>query len=354
MNLYDSKQEEQKVAEAIESGDEDFFDKMENFGYNKPLFDESENTAAVITDNPFAETVTIYNNDFDYYKQLFSQLESSNLMRNSDYEFNDLDTYLELSNTKELDNILYDMPKEAKPKVGELFKLTLNKDLVQEAIRNARKQKGDWAEFQILYDLHPAIKYYMTKLEASVPKDQALAAKLSTKLQKGTSWYILHGQVSNNLGQPVISDFFVVGYDGVKVIESLSIVAFLEKFGLNKNLFNEEISANELEMLHSNLPYVIQYAKNEKMKIEQEKLSESMLEKSVLYEKNLNRWKSASLKQLELNFIEYTDTAFARSKKQKEEEEIKTIADSSSQYMKDMIALDQEAYIKVMAVFFNA
>ena len=33
--------------------------------------------------------------------------------------------------------------------------------------------------------------------------------------------------------------------------------------------------------------------------------------------------------------------------------EINTIADGSSQYMKNMLALDQGAYIKVMAVFFN-
>ena len=46
-----------------------------------------------------------------------------------------------------------------------------------------------WAEFQILYDLHPAIKYYMTKLEASVPKNEALAAKLSTKLPENNIWY---------------------------------------------------------------------------------------------------------------------------------------------------------------------
>jgi len=121
-----------------------------------------------------------------------------------------MDAYLELANTKELNNILYDMPPESKPKVGELFKLTLDKDLVQNAIENARKKKGDWAEFQILYDLHPAIKYFMTKLEASVPKNQALAAKISSKISKGTAWYVLHGQVSNNLGQPVISDFFVL------------------------------------------------------------------------------------------------------------------------------------------------
>jgi SNF2 family DNA or RNA helicase len=352
MHLYDANEEEKLTIEAIEKGDESFLDKVENFDYSS-LFEDSENTSAVITDNPYEESITVFPNDYDYYKQLFGQLESSNLINNRDYEFNDKDAYLELANTKELNNILYDMPPESKPKVGELFKLTLDKDLVQEAIENARKKKGDWAEFQILYDLHPAIKYFMTKLEASVPKDQALAAKISSKIPKGTSWYVLHGQVSNNLGQPVISDFFVVGFDGKSIIESLSITAFIEKFELNTDLFTEEINNNELEILHKNLNPVIEFAQNSQMMDKQKDLTTIMQEKSTRFEEQLNRWKSTSLEQLELFFEDESDTVFARKRKEKQEEEIQTIADSSSQYMKDMVALDQEAYIKVMAVFFN-
>lgn len=349
MHLYDAHEEEKKVIKALTEGDNEFLD---NFDYIS-LFDESENTDAVISDNPYEEQITIYNNDFEYYKQLFSQLESSNLLRNSEYEFNEQDTYLELTNTKELNNILYDMPPESKPKVGELFKLTLDKDLVQEAIENARKKKGDWAEFQILYDLHPAIKFYMTKLEASVPKDLALAAKLSNNLPKGSAWYVLQGQVSNNLGQPVISDFFVIGFKE-EVIESLPITDFVEKFQLNQDLFNVEISESELQALHNNLPYVIEYAKTMKMKHKQEELSAEMLDKSIQYEEHLNKWKSNSLEQLEMNFKDVSETVFSKKRKENQELEILTIADSSSQYMKDMMALDQEAYIKVMAVFFNA
>lgn len=352
MHLHDANEEEKKTIEAIQEGDESFLDKVENFDYSS-LFDDSENTSAVITDNPYEEAVTVFPNDYDYYKQLFGQLESSKLIKNGEYEFNDMDAYLELANTKELNNILYDMPPESKPKVGELFKLTLNKDLVQDAIENARKKKGDWAEFQILYDLHPAVKYFMTKLEASVPKDQALAAKISSKIPKGTAWYVLHGQVSNNLGQPVISDFFVVGFDGNKVIESLTIAAFIEKFELNKELFTEDIKESELDLLHNHLPKVIDYAQHIQMKEEQDDLVNLMLGKAAKYEAHLNSWKDASLKQLEIHFEEVSDTVFSRKKREKQEEEIQTIADSSSQYMKDMVALDQDAYIKVMAVFFN-
>lgn len=351
MHLHDAKEEEKKTIDAIIEGDSSFLADSEKFDYSS-LFDESETTDAIISENPIEDSVSIYNGDFDYYHQLFSQLDSSNLIKNSEYEFNDKDQYLELCNTKELNTILYDIPDEAKPKVGELFKMTLDIDLVQDAIENARKKKGDWAEFQVLYDLHPAIKYYMTKLEASVPKNQALAAKISSKLPIGTAWYVLHGQVSNNLGQPVISDFFVVGING-GVVDCVSIGDFIQKFSLDDTLYNEEIKDVDLQILHKKLPVVIEFAKSERMKENQEHLKQTMGKKWVNYTDQLSKWKSNSLKQLEIDYQDVTETVFAKKKREKRAEEIETIADRSSQYMKDMLALDQEAYVKVMAVFYN-
>jgi len=348
MHLHDSHEEEKKTINAIENSDESFLDKIENFDYLAAL-----NTAAIVTDSPYKDPITIYKNDFSFYKQLLMQLESSRLINNSDYEITEEDTYIEFSNTKELNDILYDMPPEAKPKINELFKLTLNKDLVQRAIEEARKKKGDWAEFQILYDLHPVVKYYMTKLEASVPKEQALAVKLTSKLPESTAWYVLHGQVSNNLGQPVISDFFVVGYQENEIIESLPITDFIHKFKLDDSLFNENMSDDELEALHQNLVPVIDYATNKHMSKLQKELSEQLFLKAVEYEGKLQKWEAASVKQVEINFNELIETPAVKRRREKQMEEIETIVSKSSQYFKNLLALNNEAYIKVMAVFFN-
>lgn len=353
MQLYNAKEEENKVIEAIEKQDEDFLEEMESFDYGASIFEDKDTTDAIITENPLEKEISIFDNDFNYYKSLFNQLSSESLIKDSDYELNDQDEYLELNNTKELDKILYDLPPESKPNINDVFKLTIDKDKVQEAIEDARKKKGDWAEFQILYDLHPAIKYYMTKLEASVPKSEALAAKLSAKLPKNTSWYVLQGQVSNNLGQPVISDFFVVGISNDEVINSFSINDFIDKYKLDENLYTEEVNQDDLEVLHENLNVAISYASNIHMRKLQQVLSATMFNKAVEFEEHLIKWRAASIQQLEIKFENIDDTPRAKGKKEKQLSEINTIADGSSQYMKNMLALDQEAYIKVMAVFFN-
>lgn len=165
----------------------------------------------------------------------------------------------------------------------------------------------------------------MTKLDASVTKNQALAAKVSSKISKETAWYVLHGQVSNNLGQPVISDFFVLGFDGIKVIENQGIADFIEKFKLNNELFIEAISDDELNTLHSNLPKVIDYAQDVQMKKEQDTLINLMLDRASKYEEHLNKWKAASLEQMELRFEETADSAFSRKKKKNKNKKYKQL-----------------------------
>lgn len=355
MQLYNVNEEENIVIEAIEKQNEDFLEELENFDYGAAYMDGEDNTDAIISDNPYEKQITIFNNDFSYYMSLFNQLNGDGLIKPTDYSCNAEDEFLELNNTKELNKILYDLPSESKPKVNEVFKLTTNKDLVQQAIENARKKSDDWAEFQILFDLHPAIKYYMTKLESSVPKNQALAVKLSNKLPENSAWYILQGQVSNNLGQPVISDFFVVGVSDGKVSKCLPIVEFLEINKLKEELFDQQITNQELEKLQSNLKVVIEYAQQKHMKSLQGELSASMFEEMVKHEEKITKWQAASLEQLEMKFENTADTNFMKNRKEKELNEINSITSNSSQYLTNVMTLaGQEAYIKVMAVFFNA
>jgi hypothetical protein len=106
--------------------------------------------------------------------------------------------------------------------------------------------------------------------------------------------------------------------------------------------------------LQTQLSIAIDYAKEKHMRTMQNKLSGSMFDKLVQFEDKLIKWKSASLEQLEVKFENTADTNFMKSKKEKELVEINTISAESSQYIKNVLALDQEAYIKIMAVFFNA
>ncbi|MCA6471285.1 MAG: DEAD/DEAH box helicase [Chitinophagaceae bacterium] len=358
MKLYDANKEEQLVEQAIMNQNESFLEegnltsKMAGFDFNKLFANQDDSTPATITDNPYETNLTIYPSEAKFYSDLFEQLSSANQIKTEDVTVQD--GYLEILNTKDLNQILFDLPPESKPKVNQLFKLSLDKDLVQQAIENARKKKGEWAEFQILNELHPVVQYYMTKLEASVDKDVALVAK-TNRVPAKTSWFIFQAQVSNNLGQPVVADFLVVGLntDGCIFREPFHLIEFISEFKLQGTMHTENISANDLAALHKLLVGAVTSVTSY-MSAEQKKLEVKMETKLNEYEQKLANWKTDALEQLELDFSDKTITPFFTGKKDSKKREIETILSSTSQFNKDMTSLQGDAYLKVLAVFFNA
>jgi SNF2 family DNA or RNA helicase len=356
MKLYDSNKEEQLVEQAIMNQNESFLEdldiKMAGFDFNTLFANQDDSTAVTITANPYETNLTIYPSEAKFYSDLFEQLSSANQIKTEDVTVQA--GYLEILNTKDLNQILFDLPPESKPKVNQLFKLSLDKDLVQKAIEDARKKKGEWAEFQILNELHPVVKYYMTKLEASVDKDVALVAK-TNRVPAKTSWYIFQAQVSNNLGQPVVADFLVVGLntDGSIFREPFHLIDFINEFKLQETMHTENISENDLAALHKLLVRAVTSVTSY-MSTEQKQLEVKMETKLNEYEQKLANWKNDALEQLELDFSDKTITPFFSGKKDSKKREIETILSSTSQYNKNMTSLQGDAYLKVLAVFFNA
>ena len=262
--------------------------------------------------------------------------------------------YIEIVNTKDLNQILFDLPPESKPAIGSLYKLSLDKDLVQKSIEDARKKKGAWAEFQVLYDLHPVVRYYMTKLEASVDKDVALVAK-SKIFPAQTAWYIFQGQIANNLGQPVLSDFYVVGLnaDGTINRKTLDLNQFISEFKLTEKLFTETITDHDIANLQSILPDAVEWA-HSRMQEEQQLLEGNMETKMATYQTKMENWHAAAIEQLEIDFTDKSLGNYWAKMKDNKQREIETILSSSSQYFQDLTSLQGEPYLKVIAVFYNS
>ena len=353
--LYDSKSEEVKVEEAIIEQNEDFF-----FGFSVPdisdddLFGgDSDVTESFVESEPIVPELSLYSSDGDYYQDLIEQLKAEKLMGYDEAEFVD-PTYLEIKNTKELDRVLFDLPKESKPSLKDIYRLSLDKNTVQNSIAEARKKKGEWAKFQMLYDLHPVIRFLMTKLEASVDKEVALVARLA-KIPPATAWYIIHGQVSNNLGQSVISDFFVVPMklSGGLHKKPISLREFIQQYSIDEAMLTQQIEGDHLETLSEILPDVIEFAKMMHMDQKQQVKQLEMEKQLAVYQEKLKNWEKSAKDHLELAFAEIPQTGYIKRKIEDEERYVETIISKSSQYFKDLNSLNNEAHLKVIAVFYN-
>lgn len=354
MKLYDPEKEESLTIDALYKQDESFLDaSQENNGeYNfSTLFDDMDDaTDAVITTDPFETKLTIYPDESKFYTDLFDQLLAARQIQP-----NEIVTqlgYVEILNTRDLNKILYDLPPESKPDIGDLFKLSMDKKFVQQAIDRARKKKGTWAEFQILYELHPVVRYFMTKLEATVDKDVALVAR-TQKLPAQTAWYIFHAQVSNNLGQPVLADFLATGIcdDGSVFHAPYPLTTFIDEYHLDEQLHTQICTDPELELLQHNLLQAITETSNA-MRQKQSGLESELRQNLAAYEDKLQAWQNAAIEQLDL-FTHETYGHLWTHIRDKRQREIDTILNSSSQYFKNLTSLQGEAYLKVLAVFYN-
>ncbi len=354
MKLYDSKKEEQQIEKAIEQQQEDFLEDDSFFDLDMLFGEDSDITESFVEPDPLDQQISLYPHDGAYYQALIEQLQSDRLLAKGDAEFVD-SSYLEVKNTRELHRVLYDLPKEAKPALNDIYRLSLDSDTVQKAIADARRKKGEWAKFQVLYDLHPVVRYFMTKLEASVDKDVAPVAKLH-KLPPGSASFVLHGQVANNIGQAVISEFFVItlDFDGSLIRRPEKLADFVANQGISEQLHTQAISQEELTALKKLLPDVVSFGQEMYMQQIQQKQGLEMEQKRQAYTQQLQNWEKEARGQLELQFAESPATGFIRRRMEDKELEIETIVSNSSQYYHDLTSLDQDPYLKVIAVFFNS
>ena len=361
LKLYDANQEEEAVQQALIQGDETFLEtgekEADDVDYDLLFGGLDDTTPAVeaAAEAPIEEPLTLYESDAAYYADLIAQLKSDRQLKDQEARFEDA-TYLEVQQSDELRRVLYDMPPEAVPKErNEPFRLTFDPALVANAISDARKRKGEWAKFQMMYDLHPIARYYMTKLEASVDKAIALVAEV-TSLPYDTAWYVLHGQVGNGRGQSVISEFFVVPIHytkGTLVEAPMRLKEFVTRFQIDRTLYTLDITADELDTLKGNLAMAVEMGTQMHMRPLQDEAKAQKEQELEHYRKQLNDWSAEAQEQLQLAFDESTQNQFAKHRLESGRREVESIVSESSHYYENLLALDKDPYLRVISVLFN-
>lgn len=347
MDLYSAKKEEDAVLEALKHGDADFMeDNTEEKKTRRKrggFFSKGANTtAAVEHPDPYEKQLSLYPDDFAFYKDLFAELQSIGGLKPHEVEVKEGEhPYVEVALTKELKEVLYDVPQEAYPRDG-IFRLSPEKAVVMDEIDKSRKSlEHYWSRFQTLYDLHPIIQYLLTKLTASVAKNQAFVVK-NQMFEQGHAYYLFYGSQSNGLGQSLISKFFVVpmGKDGAMVGQPVSLDDFIKKYPIDKEFYRMEVSQEDLDILQGNLKQAVEMGEMMYMYQKQIEQGAKMEGQLTAYKEKLNRWLSVNGQQ-SIDLDEDTNPAVK-------------IMKSKQQFIENLFTLDNvEPYLKLMAVFYN-
>lgn len=355
MRLYDSKKEETKTAQAVATGNDDFLTPDDD-AFDLLFGDESEETTPAIEEKVPIETgLSLYSDDASFYKDLFEYLKSNGGIEPSNVEVRDGGTYIEVRNTEALDRLLFYLPTEAKPRRGEMFRLLGDMDKVQKSIAETRQHKEmrdrrQWSKFQVLFDQHPVVAHYLNILSTSLEKGNAIAAKLTT-LPEETTWFLFHGSVANELGQQVVSEFFVVpaSADGSPGGKPIPLSDFREKY-LNSELYSREMNESEMITLDSLLDSAVWRANDhmgQLLAIKKIQLNEDLED----YRAKLAQWHSDANGQLALPLFD--ETPAQQRRREREIDTVNHIITTTDHLIKEMNTLSTDAFLQPIAAFYN-
>lgn len=355
MRLYDSKKEETKTAKAIAKGNDEFLEPDDD-AFDLLFGDDTEETTPAIEEKvPVESGLSLYPDDVSFYNDLFGYLKSNGGIEPSNVEIRDGGTYIEVRNTESLDRLLFDLPSEAKPRRGEMFRLLGDMDKVQKSIAETRQHKEDrysrqWSKFQVLYDQHPVVAHYLNILSTSLEKDKAIAAKL-TSLPDDTAWFLFHGSVANGLGQQVVSEFFVVQVtsDGAPSGQPIPLSDFRGKY-LDKELYTREMSEAEMLTLDTLLDAAVWRAESY-MDSRQANKKIQLNKDLEAYRAKLAKWYSDASGQLTLPLFD--ETPAQQRRREQEINTVNQIRTTTEHLVSEMNTLSSDAFLRPLAVFYN-
>lgn len=299
---------------------------------------------------------SFYNSEYNYYADLVDEISANDTSIHDQFRKYDDDNIIEIVQGGDLtgEGVLYDIPSEAFPKKKEVFKLTTDKEIVEQAIVESRKKQNTWPSHQLLYDLHPIANWMQNKLLSQVNRGNALVVKMRNPLPEKSAWFVFQGVTSNGRGKPVFSKSFVIGkgLNGDDRGGLDDFTSFMDQYHLKDTLPDRAISDKEINSLEGLLPEAVKSAQKMYVHSLQGDLEDDLEDKLEFYEKRLSNWIQDSERQMELK-LEETNT-FAVKSKDKRKQELNYVRENLDQFYKQFFQLENAPFIRLLAVFFNA
>lgn len=350
MGKFIVEDEELVVAEAIEEGDAEAFEKSLDAG--EESFDPFE--AFMAAANKTAEedgekSVTVTDktlfSDMDY---LYQALLYLNQTERHPVEKLHTVSGLEIRLTLDMERRLKALvPEEALPQ-GDILRVSDDKGFCMKQMQESMQKNMDeaaWPSTQYLWKLHPLLSWVNDKAGLLFKRDEAPVIGLPGRLKSGENIYIVAGSIPNLKSTPLVDEWFGLLYKESKFIKVLSMSEVIDRTGLGGARIPNPGSVSEAETASASglLRVVVANAKlhldeqYKKYQTAMTPLLDAEVEKLIgLHEKHKKY---------------YQMTLFEQERKLNEQErKIDELFDKFTNWVRDTLTIQNNPYIRVIAV----
>ena len=344
LNVYDEKEEENIVAEAMNSGkDADAFSQELDANAEEAEFDwlSSMNVPAE-EDKPsvkdqIVESTSFYEDDLLYATHALRFLQESQKI---DARFEDDRIEIFASDMEDLKYRFKMLPREVRPDDWH-FKLSNDLDLINQEIKASRKNESAWPNIHYLWEQHPVLEWIKDKLLSNFDRLQAPVLKLNT-LKENELIYIVSGLIPNKKAQPMINGWIGVRFKDNHFESILSLEDVFEQTQIAAKKFPNSATDYDLSAIEKNLPVAIEESTKYIQKL-RDNYVDVMDTKILEHLEELDKLKERHLGQLEIDFNQ-------ESKRVEKQKDIDIIFENYHQWITDSMEIESTPFIQVIAV----
>ena len=350
MGVYDIDEEERITAGAMEKGQtpEDF-ERSAALTKNDPLsilFGEQTPPKGEDAKGFTHCLPSLFKDDFSYLEQAIGYLRQFSAIQ---ADFYPREKRVDLTPTEELKQRFRFLPREIWPGDGA-FILSADKALIQDEIRESRKEENAWPRVHYLWELSPVVDWLNDKLQAAFGRHEAPVLPLPSVLAPDEKIFIISGLIPNRKSHPLILRWFGVCFKNGRQPKIEPFEAIVERTGLGTTDFPNTGGKIDFDAVKALMPEAIGKARQwirRQRRIFQDEVNGQLSD----HLNALEHLRGKKHHQVEIQFAHSKQPEkIAQSRKDQQLRKIDKIFDDYLEWIEDTMTTEDVPYLQVVGV----
>lgn len=362
MGVYDSDKEEELTKEAMAHGmDAETFDRQYRPEEHKTKGDEllelflgtggeSAPATPAETQLPIAPLPSLFPSHYHWAEAALRRLEARDepLQWRSDPQHH----HISLTITDDLRHRFRFLPREVYPEQGR-FELTDDLEVIKREIARSREDENAWPKIHYLWPQHPLMEWLADRMLTAFGHHAAPVIEYRQGMAPGEAIYLVAGSVPNRKGQPLVSEWLAVTFDGERFRATQPFECWLEDSGLGRQPIPNSGGELPLEDLQRRLPDAMAQARDWVAQ-RRDDFEQEINQKLDAQLKELEHLRAGQLQQLELELqSSHQQPELKQSRRHQREREINALFDQYIEWVEDTMTTERQPWLQLVAVLLH-